>query len=163
MKSFCLAAILAVTISADASDFPKDSFNHAGCHLSATFDQQQCSTVYALMDDIIRQWANGDACAASGHPGHYSIFEEQNDSYIWSKRLTADGKYTDDQLFQFAETDAGCQVTGKSNSESISMYDYGVNFCNLWNVYNTVGGATVSKASHCSVDPSDPVTTCARY
>lgn len=96
MKSFLCAAILAVTISADASDFPKPSWNHSGCQLSATFDGMSCDSVYALMDNLIRSWANGDACAASGHPGTYSIYEEQNDNYIWSKRRTADGKYVDD-------------------------------------------------------------------
>ena len=61
-----------------------------------------------------------------------------------------------------------CTIQGKSRSESVSVLDNGVNYCNLWNVYNGVqnsGIATfqVTSVTHCSVEPSDPVSNCARY
>ena len=77
MKSFCFAAILALSVSASGpSNFPADDDMHARCHLDAFYDGVSCDTVYTLSDYTIRSWENGDSCAASGHPGFYSIYEE---------------------------------------------------------------------------------------
>ena len=158
MKSFALAS-LAALVSADASDFPSDDSRHAYCHVNATFDGLSCDSLYALMDNEIRRW---DSSTTSPSGGVYSIYEEGVDSYIWSTRLTRDGNYVDDQLFQLSATASGCYVEGHSKSESFSYYDYSVNFCNLWNVYNGVGNFSY-KIGACPFPADDPVTTCARY
>ena len=79
--------------------------------------------------------------------------------------MTYNRKYTDDQLFDFEPTGTtSCKVTAKSRSESISMLDNGVNYCNMWNVFDALGlDWSIDKVSHCSVEPSDPVSNCARY
>ena len=163
MKSFIAAAIAAL-VSADQSDFPSDSWNHAGCHLNATFDVD-CATLYEIMVPMIQSWSPEPLDT----PGSYSIYEDQTDVYIWSQRLTYNGKYTDDQLFDFyPQGTTGCQVVGKSKSESVSMLDNCVNYCNMWNVYNgeqvtDVANVTVDKATHCSQTPDNAAETCARY
>ena len=47
----------------------------------------------------------------------------------------------------------------------MSYYDYSVNFCNLWNVYNGVGNTFNYSVpqGECPFPADDPVTTCARY
>ena len=157
MKSFAFLAVLAV---ADSSDFPSDDPLHADCHVNATFNGISCDSLYALMDAEIRSW---DSASTSPAQGVYSIYEEQVDSYIWSTRLTKNGMYTDDQMFTFTSTDTGCDGAGHSRSQSKSIYDYSVNFCNLWNVYNGTGDAFTYTLGDCAYPASDPATTCAIY
>ena len=161
MKSFAFASLAALAF-ADASDFPSDDSRHAYCHVNAEFDGISCDNLWALMDYEIRSW-DSDTTSPSG--GVYSIYEEQVNQYIWSTRLTRDKNYVDDQLFELTSTSTGCSVTGRSKSESMSYYDYSVNFCNLWNVYNGVGNTFNYSVpqGECPFPADDPVTTCARY
>ena len=41
------------------------------------------------MSTEIKNWANGDSCAASGYPGFYNLKLETQGECIWSTRLTA--------------------------------------------------------------------------
>ena len=158
MKSFACAALVALA-SASKKDFPKDSSFHAGCHVTAQFDGVQCSDLYALMDNEVRNWSSSTSPAG----GSYSLKEEASDDYIWSTRLTLNKKYTDDQLFEFTNNSSGCTVAGKSRSESMSYLDNSVNFCNLWNVFNGTSDKFTYSVGKCSVTTDDPATTCARY
>ena len=158
MRAF-FAAVFAAAASADITDFPKDDAMHADCHVTAVFAGVSCSTIYAEIDAEIRAWGE-DTTSPAG--GVYELKEEKVDSYVWSTRLTRDKKYTDDNLFPLEETDEGCTVAGHSRSIHTSIYDYSVNFCNLWNVYNGIGGFTYT-VGDCAYPASDPVTTCARY
>ena len=156
MKSF---ALLAAVAAASKSDFPHDDAFHADCHVSATFDGVSCDSLYALIDNEVRTWTTETSPAQ----GSYALKEEANDDYIWSTRLTKNGKYTDDQLFEFTTTNAGCTIAGHSRSQSMSYYDYSVNFCNLWNVYNGTGNAFTYSVGKCGYPADDPKTTCATY
>ncbi len=155
-----IIATLAAFVAADKSDFPKDDAFHADCHVSAQFDGVSCDSVYALVDNEIRRWGSPSTSPAQGV---YNIYEESNDDYIWSTRLTKNGQYTDDQMFDFAENNSGCMIAGHSRSESNSVYDYSVNFCNLWNVYNGVGSPFTFSVGKCAYPAEDPATTCAVY
>ena len=159
MRSFALATFAAIA-SAAASDFPKDDAFHADCHVSATFDSLSCDSLYAIIDAEIRAWGSSTTSPAGGI---YNIYEEQVDQYVWSTRLTKNEKYTDDQIFELSETNQGCTSAGHSRSQSVSMYDYSVNFCNLWNVYNAVGSPFSYSVGKCGYPASDPATTCAIY
>ena len=132
---FLASAALAAIAAADKSKFPKDDSFHADCHVNANINGFSCDNLYALIDNEIRSWGSSTTSPAGGV---YQMYEEQNDVYIWSKRLTRDEKYTDDQLFEFTDTPNGCAIAGHSRSESMSVYDYSVNFCNLWNVYENL-------------------------
>ena len=155
-----IAASLAALAVADKAKFPRDDSFHADCHVNAQFDGVSCDSVYALVDANIRSWGSATTSPAAGI---YNIKEEANDDYIWSTRKTKNMKYTDDQLFEFVENNQGCAVTGHSRSQSMSYYDYSVNFCNLWNVYNGVGSAFTFSTGKCGYPADDPVKTCATY
>ena len=163
MKTFAFSAIVAMA-AASKSDFPSDSWNHAGCHVTATLDAA-CDAVYQQVVTEVTTW-NPEPLAT---PGYYSLYEDATDDYVWSKRLTYNKQYTDDQLFEFSGSGSSCTITGKSRSESQSILDNGVNYCNLWNVYQGVVSAgvassvSIDKVSSCSVKPSNPTETCARY
>ena len=160
MRSFAIGAVFAAVASAAASDFPKDDAFHADCHVTATFDGIACDSLYALIDAEIRRW---DSAETSPAGGVYNLKEEAIDQYVWSTRLTRDTKYTDDQIFELTETNQGCIAAGHSRSQSMSEYDFSVNFCNLWNVYNGVGSPFTYSVGKCGYPADDPVTTCARY
>ena len=135
MKTFACAALAAISM-ASKEGFPKDDAFHADCHVNAVF-QASCDQVYSKMDSDIRSY-NTDETSPS--QGVYTLKEESENEYIWSTRLTKNKQYTDDQLFNFTQSDAAvCTVVGHSRSQSMSVYDYSVNFCNLWNVYNGLG------------------------
>ena len=94
---------------------------------------------------MVAKIAEWDSDTASPAGGIYTIKEKndgdeyQEGQYIWSTRQTKNKKYTDDQMFEFNVDKQGCQVKGHSRSQSLSYYDYSVNYCNLWNVYNALG------------------------
>ena len=163
MKFIAASALVAFANALTCADFPSDSFNHAGCHMTVTYSQFSCSQLQSLISVEIQNWVNGDSCAASGYPGFYSLHLETVGECIWSQRLTANKQYTDDQLFTFVASGSGCQVVAKSKSESMSYLDNGVHYCNMYNVFNGIGAFTVNDVSHCSETPSDVATTCARY
>ena len=89
MKSFAIAALAAVA-SADRTDFPSFDALHAHCEITMKSDND-CMAVYATIADVI----NNDRDTASP-PGHYKTKEFQRNIWLWSTRLTANGKYTDD-------------------------------------------------------------------
>ena len=161
MKAFACAALAVISL-ADQADFPKDDSFHADCHVSAVF-QATCDQVYLKMDANIRSY-NKDSTSPS--KGVYTLKEESPNDYIWSTRLTKNKQYTDDQLFNFTQAGAeSCTVVGHSRSQSMSVYDYSVNFCNLWNVYDSLGidyTYSVNK-DQCAYPADDPKSTCAVY
>ena len=159
MKTFA-CALLATFALADKKKFPRDDSFHADCHVSAQFDNLTCSEVYHLVDTEIRQWGSSETSPSGGI---YNVKEESENDYIWSTRKTKNMKYTDDQLFEFTSNSAGCNVAGRSRSQSMSYYDYSVNFCNLWNAYNGVTDAFTFSVGKCGYPADDPATTCATY
>eukprot|EP00351_Strombidinopsis_sp_SopsisLIS2011_P000213 CAMPEP_0116876906 /NCGR_PEP_ID=MMETSP0463-20121206/8765_1 /TAXON_ID=181622 /ORGANISM="Strombidinopsis sp, Strain SopsisLIS2011" /LENGTH=114 /DNA_ID=CAMNT_0004523813 /DNA_START=165 /DNA_END=509 /DNA_ORIENTATION=+ len=114
------------------------------------------------MSSDIQSWGSSETSPSGGV---YELYESSADDYIWSQRLTRDQQYTDDQLFEFTDLNGGCHVDGESRSEANSVYDYNVNFCNLWNVYNGAGGFSNLEHTFCTyyVDDSEAPVTCARY
>ena len=159
MKAFACAALTALAL-ADKKKFPRDDAFHADCHVTAQFDGVACEDLYKTVDNEIRSWGTDEA---SPSQGVYNLKEENENDYIWSTRLTKNKKYTDDQLFEFQPSNGGCSVVGRSRSQSMSYYDYSVNFCNLWNVYNGTGSKFTYSTGKCGYPAKDPVTTCATY
>ena len=158
-----LRSLFVANAAPTCNNFPSDSSLHAGCHMKVTFDQFQCSELENLMSAEITAWKDGDSCAASGYPGFYTLQLEDPGVCIRSTRLTANLQYTDSQIFSFTQLANGCQVTAQSQSQSLSMLDNCVNYCNMWNVFTGIGAFTLDNVSNCSETPSDPVSTCARY
>ena len=159
MKAFACATLATAALAAK-SDFPKDDAFHADCHVNAQFNGTQCADLFTAIDKEIRAW-NSDTTSPA--QGVYTLKEESANDYIWSTRLTKNKKYTDDQLFEFTSNSSGCDVTGHSRSQSMSYYDYSVNFCNLWNVYDKLGLTYTYSVGKCGYPADDPKTTCAIY
>ena len=62
MKFIAAAQLIAIANAATCADFPKDSFDHAGCHMTVTFNQFNCVDLSYLMTREIKNWENGDSC-----------------------------------------------------------------------------------------------------
>ena len=156
-KAAAIATIASVAI-ASKSDFPSFDSLHANCALSATF-ADDCSTVFANIESTVKSFSAGGPSK-----GLYAIKEEGSGDYVWTTRTTPVSKYVDDIIFEVVSgSNGGCTVNGKSKSESLSYYDYSTNYCNMWNVYNTVGGASKLTPTECSWQPDDATVTCAKY
>ena len=154
---FAIAATLAAAVNASASNFPKfDSF-HANCGMDVFF-ATPCDALYGEIDLTIRSWTEGGPS-----DGLYAVYEESAGDYVWSTRTTPVKHYVDDQIFELTASSAGCAVSAKSRSQSLSQYDYSTNYCNMWNVFEAIGGYTNLSINHCQYHPSDPVATCAIY
>ena len=127
--------------------------------MSVSYPNTQCDALWNQMYTEIDSWSGG---GPSG--GIYDLYEWQEWSYIWSTRLTLDRQYTDDQIFEFTQNGTTCDVAARSQSESPSYYDYDVNYCNMWNVFNGISPIIVNmQVTECPFEPTDPATTCQRY
>merc|ERR1712084_54466 len=161
MKSAILALIASVALAADHG-FPNDDAFHASCHMTATLTGASCADAKAKADQLIKDNVDTD----SEYKGQMSI-KDEGDDWIWSKRLTYNKKYTDDQLFEFTTSGSDCNVSARSKSETMSYLDNNVNYCNMWNVISRLDGFSQSSVSASKYGsnkpPSDPVKTCARY
>jgi len=156
---YAFTALIA-TVSATAAKFPRFDHLHADCQATATFDNTECSVLYAELDTEIRSWA-----VSAPDSGSYIVKEESASDYIWSTRLTGGKKYTDDQIFEFTQNGTTCDVAARSRSQSMSVYDYSTNYCNMWTPLSHVGGMTtfVANKKQCAYPASDPETTCLLY
>ena len=160
MKTAFTLMALAAFAAADKSDFPSDSMFHAGCHMSVTLTGTTCDAFKTKAEQLIKDNVDTD----SQYKGTMSLKEDGTD-YIWSKRLTYNKKYTDDQLFEFATSGSDCVITAKSRSESMSYLDNSVNFCNMWNILSRVDGFSNYTCSECKTHPDagSEASTCSRY
>ena len=150
MKTFILATVAAVS-TAYNHGFPDDNAFHAGCHLDATITFTSCADAIGKATQLINMNVDTD----SEYKGQMSIYDSGSD-WIYSKRTTYNGKYIDDQLFEFAMDGPSCKVTARSYSESNSYLDNNVNFCNLWNVVSRITADISYYAHNCSQNEHGP-------
>ena len=95
--------------------------------------------------------------------GTYSLFDSGGQR-IWLTRKTPSSGYLDDVEFTFVE-DAGttCNIVAQSRSQSLSVYDYNTNYCNMYNIFRGIGVSfTKPVVSQCLNYPADKdvLTTC---
>ena len=120
---------LALIAGASADKFPGfDSF-HASCQFETVSDKS-CADTYTTLQGVLNDFAKNDTDPAHGF---YSKKQVEADEQLWYTRLTSGKKYTDDMEYLFKDTSAGCKITGNSRSESLSVYDYYTNYCNIYN------------------------------
>lgn len=158
LKSIVVAAALVAAVSADITDFPSFDALHANCAMKAVYPGEACATTFANMRAVVLGWKTGDP-----GKGLYDIKEEKENTYIWVTRTTPVRHYVDDIAFQFAQTSAGCQVSSRSRSQSLSYYDYSTNYCNMWNPIKFTGAFSGLSVSDCKFPAEDPTTTCNIY
>ena len=106
----------------------------------------------------------------NGAKGIYEVYDATEEETLWVTRTTPTKKYVDDISFNFIPPNTedfnvkGCTVEGKSRSRSLSYYDYSTNYCNMWNMFTSVGDEQNKiEVTDCAWVPTDPATTCAKY
>ena len=156
-------SLLATAVLAKESDFPSFSSLHAHCQMTVPLTST-CDAAQAAITTQVGTMSPG----VSG--GLYAIKEQANDSYVWVTRTTPVKKYVDDIIFEFpASSDGVCAVTAKSQSQTLSYYDYDTNYCNMYNVFKGAAGVgfDVTKVSlqNCKWAPTaaELEATCNKY
>ena len=150
---FTAAALLGAV---SAKSFPGFSSLHAHCELSLTINAS-CADTYAAFDGKLKSFTDPAG-------GDYAIVQESAGSSVWVTRTTPVKHYVDDIIFEVSGTGATCNVVAKSQSQSLSYYDYDTNYCNMYNVFRNSGltfGAITP--SECKWVPDDAATTCNKY
>ncbi len=155
MRSFAAIALLGAVYG--QTDFPDCDFLHADCSFDVAFPFATCKDVYTRIYSIANEFLPGPA------NGTYSIHDAVEGDYVWATRTTPVSKYVDDILFKFEESDNDCIIHGKSRSQSLSIYDYDTNYCNLWNVITETGYHGEVKIDSCWFYPDTPKETCSKY
>ena len=154
---FATLALIAGTASAD--QFPSFSMFHAHCQIDTT-----CAASCKDMMDFMAMLGKEDKEDKIG--GHYKFYEKQGDQWVWLKRTTANGKYTDNiQIEGDSEIDNECRIVGKSQSEVLSYYDYETNYCNIYNLLFTLDQFPCSApvAKSCKWQPTEAARECLKH
>ena len=142
-----------------ADDFPAFDALHAHCGMQTTVGTS-CDDVYAALNKTV---------STSGFDpagGIYAIKQATSGSNLWVTRTTPTKHYVDDIEFTLTGTKAVCSITAKSQSETLSYYDYDTNYCNMYNVFKKSGiEFTPVTTSECSwiPKPADLEATCNKY
>ena len=159
MQNYAASLLIAVAY-ADPSKFPRFDALHANCEMFVEYPNMTCDTLYTELDTELRSWADGD-------PSHglIAVKEESSvaPSYIWTTRTTPVKKYVDDQIFELSQNGTTCTVHARSRSQTMSVYDYDTNYCNMWNALNYIGGMQNLSIKNCTYYPDVPADTCAIY
>ena len=95
--------------------------------------------------------------------GIYEIIESKNNDYLWTTRTTPTKHYVDDIIFEFIPSGSNCLVKSKSRSQSMSIYDYETNYCNMYNPHRYLGGFSNLATTECKYVPKDANETCNKY
>ena len=150
------AALFIANVFASADDFPSFDIFHSHCKIDVVVNNQLCVDVYSKIISTLDSFNAG----ADPSGGQYQYKERQPISYIW---MTHDSKrgWFSDVIFEAIQVDNGCQIQGRSRTQS-TFHSAGIeNYCDLWNVYEkvdpTFNGLSVSS---CSATPKDPATNC---
>ena len=156
MKYSTLVALIGCS---NAASFPAfDSF-HAHCAIDYEVDTP-CADTYSTFKDTLDKFED-----PASPQGSYASKQETEGAEIWVERTTANKKYIDDVRFNFEQDGDKCKVAAQSRSQSLSYYDYNVNYCNMFNVMRTVyPDLQISdvKESKCGY-PADKISICDRY
>ena len=151
-------AVATLVATVGAKSFPGFSALHAHCELTTQFEAP-CDQVYTALDTTMKGWPNQQGPAK----GFYAPVEETG-SVAWYTRRGAGGKYTDDVEFVTSASNGGCSVVSKSQSQSLSYYDYDTNYCNMYNPIRKSGlKFSAPKTSNCKFIPDDADTQCDKY
>ena len=116
----------------NTSSFPSFSALHAHCAMQTTISST-CDDAYKALNTIVNT-ANFDPAG-----GLYAVKQETSDQMIWVTRTTPTKHYVDDIEFLLSGTGSTCTINAKSQSQSLSYYDYDTNYCNMYNVFKSSG------------------------
>ena len=146
--------------------FAVNAVFHAHCGLEITVNNTICMDVYTMIIDETKNRSGfGTDCKYSDAGNEFCgyIFKETtSDLKIHLQHETPVKHYVDDIYFQFQgyTTDKIniCKVNGLSQSETISVYDYDTNYCNIFNLFRNGSSSTLNynisiMANNCPFHP----------
>merc|ERR1711935_296738 len=139
MKNLIIFSALIVLASA----YPKDLL-HAECSVKWTLSSD-CERTQKKVVDQMYLWDNEDCETQPGDSaphGQKCLYK-----HTGSDGLTTTGthttpihRYVDDLTFEFIpQSNSGCLVDANSISETLSLLDFGTNYCNLFNLMDGSG------------------------
>ena len=118
------------------------------------------------MKDIVIQGGPNPVNATT-----YAVWYATEEEDIWAINTFSDGTYIEryDVMWTIQPPNTedfrvpGCTITAKSRSQEMET-DKGENYCNMWNILNTVKGTDADKdafknklgVTDCKTVPSDP-------
>ena len=154
-----MSALLCNIAFADKKDFPLFDPKHAHCATETDFPGQKCSDVYTRFVNVISSFRPEPKSKST-----YKVVESKVNDYIWVTRTAIVSKYIDDVIFIFFEKTVDqapfCEVSARSRSQTESYFDYNTNYCNMWTVYQSVGGFEVVDTSKCQWVPDNAKKVC---
>ena len=164
MKAVTLIAVL-ISFSgviADKKDFPAFDPSHAHCALETYFPNANCSVIYNRFVTTVNSYK-----PEPQSKGYYRTIESKDSDYVWVTRETPKAHYIDDILFVFLNsgnsTNPSCDVQSRSRSQTLSYFDYDTNYCNMWTVFQGVGGYQIIRTNKCEWIPDNAKKICAIY
>ena len=139
--------------------FPAFSMFHAHGEMTTTF-ATPCNNLSTIMTNELNNFQDPSN-------GLYQKVQE-TENYFWFTRTTPVKHYVDDVSFALSDASTStCTVTAKSQSQVLSVLDYGTNYCNMFNVIRMAGvnytTPQISNFSNSSNVPTDIITTCNKY
>jgi len=126
---------------------------HASCEINWIFSNIQCTKVFA---DIVQQFQS--CCAQksiSPNYRNYRLLYFNNRTLNVAGQITFTDGYIDRQEFTFTQSGSDCKGYGCSVSQSLSVYDYCANYCDLRNLVRGLGYTIDEKIGSCSYVPND--------
>merc|ERR1712076_339538 len=126
-----------------ASPGPKDPF-HASCSVKWTLSESCASAQEKIINQMIL-WDNEDCGTKPGDSsphGQKCLYKHTgtNGAVTEGTHTTPIHRYVDDLTFTFIEGDSPtCLVDAFSQSETLSLLDFGTNYCNLFNLMDGSG------------------------
>ena len=142
----------------EGDDYPALDTFHASCDASATWVGKKCTDLWPRMFAIVKNYAGNDPAN-----GTYKITDSSPNRYLRTIRTSPCKKFQDDVVFYLQQTPSGCFVQGKSRSRSLSFYDFGTNYCNIWNVIFYTDVPSNYQTTGCRYVPKNPAQTCVVY
>lgn len=144
---------------------------HAHCQVETSL-LASCQETYTAIQQVL----NSSQDAYELFDSHLANEMQSSNaaSFIWAKRRTPLKKFITDMMFSFDTMPADsvrsqvvengaslCKVSAKSRLTSVSYFDYGVNFCFLFNVVNGTGIRFAPfRAVDCYSVPENPMKAC---
>ena len=132
---------------------------HTYCDLPVNI-AGSCATVFKQLKGTIDQFSTLTDPAG----GVIEMVQTFDNHSVWVTRTSPKEHYVDDVMFEVVGDVTGdpakCRVQFTSRSQMMSYYDKNVNFCNLFNVFQSTKYEILDN-SKCKWQPtSDPITKC---
>mmetsp|Transcript_72238 Transcript_72238/g.165807 ORF Transcript_72238/g.165807 Transcript_72238/m.165807 type:complete len:613 (-) Transcript_72238:89-1927(-) len=108
-----------------------DALEHAGCQVTVTAS----ATCHQVSEEIQARVSGQYSLWHDPHNNGTYTLDSVKASTLNLRRTTANGQYTDKQLFTLVPEGSTCQIQGCSQSQVFSVVDMSTNYCDLRMLY----------------------------